>query len=505
MGKVLLTLLLACALFAGPLSAQKYDFNPGCQQAWNSVIMFRFDEARQLIRKEQAFDPGNLMPVYIENYIDFLTLFTGEEKAWFDQVRNNKEIRLDKLSKGDKSSPMYRFCLADVYMQWAFSRLKFREYTAAGLELRKANELLRENHALFPDFLPDQLGLGTMHAISGLIPENYRWLANMIGFEGDLDQGQGEMKKVLDYSGGDPFIRSLKIPACLFAAMINATLRNDRNAALAIVSRFNSDPDLLPYSDSPLVLYAKSTIYLKTGHSDQVLTVLSGRSLPKGTFRLCFLDYLEGLARLNHLDPAAANSFKSFISGFRGGNYIKSSWQKIAWASLIRGDTTSYRTYIRMALTQGNGDVDEDKQAFIEAENGIIPNVTLLKARLLTDGGFYTRALEVLLHQSLKHYIRDRQELAEYNYRLGRIYQATDQEAKALSHYALAVQNGKELPQYFAGGAALQMGIIHEQHRRFGQADSCFRLCLSLSFKEYKTSLSQKARAGLNRVKKRTR
>jgi hypothetical protein len=497
-------LILAGALiFSTPHGySQKYDFNPACEKAWQAVMMLQFSEARAILDREELLDPTNMLPCYIGNYIDFLILFTGEDRTRFEDLKAGKIKTLDKLENGDRSSPYYRFCIAETYIQWAFTRLKFREYASAGIELARANELLRENHALHPDFLPDLLGLGIMHSLNGVIPENYKWLGNLIGLEGDLEQGVKELERIAGYAGPDPFTRSLKAPACIFAALIDASLRADKSAALSMIRRFDTDPGLLEYASSPLVIYAKSSIYLKSGQNEKALEILSGFTGLKGGYHMSFLDYLNGMALLNNLDPSASTSFRTFLSEFKGVNYIKSAWQKIAWASLVAGDTLSYRNNIGMALTQGNREVDEDKQAYYEATSGRIPSIPLLKARLLYDGGYYSRALDVLLNQSLKEYIHDNTELAEYHYRLGRIYQSMRQDGRALQNYSLAVQQGRGLPQYFAAGASLQMGIIHEQNRRFVQADSCFRITLSLDYREYRTSLNQKAKAGINRVKK---
>ena len=35
-------------------------------------------------------NPKNLIPYYLENYIDFLTLVISEEKSRFDVLKNNK-------------------------------------------------------------------------------------------------------------------------------------------------------------------------------------------------------------------------------------------------------------------------------------------------------------------------------------------------------------------------------------------------------------------------------
>jgi tetratricopeptide (TPR) repeat protein len=491
----------ALALFTLQGFGQRYEFTPACEKAYRSVLLFRFAEAGAILEKEKAANPGNLFPVYIENYIDFLILFTGEDKGYFDLVKSRTEKRLSLLAKGDKSSPYYRFCLADINIQWALARVKFREFTAAGLGLKRANDLIRENQALHPGFVPGQLGLGIMHALSGVVPENYRWLANLVGFEGDIEQGVAEMTRVVNYRGNDRFTLSLRVPACIITALIQATLRNDPVAALDMIGRFEQDPDLVIYNVSPLVIYARTSICLKTGRNEKALAALESRRDGPDVHDLSFLDYMTGVALLNNLDPGASVSFGTFLSEFTGGNYIKSALQKIAWTSLVSGDTSGYHKYIRRALTEGTREVDEDKQAYAEASSGVVPNVPLLRARLLSDGGYYNRALDLLLNRSLKEYIRNKRDLAEYYYRLGRIYQALDQDARAVHNYRLAVLNGKNLPAYYAAGAALQMGIIHERNKAFPSADSCFRLCLSLDYEEYKTSLSQKARAGLNRVR----
>jgi tetratricopeptide (TPR) repeat protein len=152
--------------------------------------------------------------------------------------------------------------------------------------------------------------------------------------------------------------------------------------------------------------------------------------------------------------------------------------------------------------TIGHKDIDEDKQAYAEAKSGIMPVIPLLKARLLFDGGYYTQAMDILLNQKLGEYIKNKRDLAEYYYRLGRITHETGQAQKAIRYYTQAIASGRELPQYYAAGAALQLGLLYENQKRYTEADSCFKLCMSLDYTEYKTSLNQKAKAGVNRLKK---
>jgi tetratricopeptide (TPR) repeat protein len=145
--------------------------------------------------------------------------------------------------------------------------------------------------------------------------------------------------------------------------------------------------------------------------------------------------------------------------------------------------------------------VDEDKQADYEAENGVAPNMVLLRARLLFDGGYYNSALNELLNTPVKTAIKSKRDLVEYTYRLGRIYHESGNAAKAVENYQQTVARGKTEPFYYAAAAAYQMGLLYENKGAYSAADSAYQLCLSIRPREYKTSLHQKAKAGLNRLK----
>jgi tetratricopeptide (TPR) repeat protein len=146
---------------------------------------------------------------------------------------------------------------------------------------------------------------------------------------------------------------------------------------------------------------------------------------------------------------------------------------------------------------------EEDKQALREATSNQLPNVALLRARLLFDGGYYDRALHELLDRNLKKIIQSSKDIPEYHYRLGRIYQEKGEDEKALSYFDKAIGEGKRLPYYLAANAALQSGLIYEEKKDLANAEKYFRLCLEMDYPDYKTSIDLKARAGLQRLNKK--
>lgn len=494
-------LISAFLLSSGPIFSQ-YAFDNNCQETYRDILNFKFNEAVTLLELEENQHPDNLIPAFLENYIDFFKLFTGEDKLMFETLKRNKSLRIEYLEQGDRESPYYRFCIAGVTLQWAFVRLKFGEYTTAAIEIRRAYLLLKENQKRFPDFLPNRIGLGILHIIVGLVPEQYQWLANLAGLEGTISEGVSELKEVLDYSGGDPVFALFKPEACFYLAFVDANILNKKEDALSLIQRFDGDTILRSYGESPLIIYAKASIYMKNGKNGEVIALLKNYHIPSNTYPFIFLSYLEGLARLNNLDPSAGKYLKRFVNEFTGINYIKSGYQKLAWVYLLQGDTMMYLKEIEKAGTRGNSIVDEDKQAHSEYNVGIIPAVPLLKARLLFDGGNYHEALKVLLNTPLESYMRRRKDLTEYTYRLGRIYHATGNLTKAIQYYSETIDNGKNLPHYFAASAALNLGWIYEERGNYIAADSNFRFCASMIYDEYENSLRQKAKAGLSRLRK---
>jgi tetratricopeptide (TPR) repeat protein len=491
----------AFLLFMPRLQSQ-YKFDANCQLAYEATLSLRFSEARKLIAVEKKADPDNLISLYLENYIDFLTLTIGEERKIYDQLKEKKGERVKALENGREDSPFYNFCLGEVHLQWAVIRLKFGDYTAAAIEIHKAHAYFLANEAAYPSFLINNIGMGVIHVMVSLVPDNYKWVGSLIGLNGSLEEGLSEIRQVAEYSGPDKITRIYKPQAAFFLAFLVLNLQKNRRDALPMLELFKNQMPDHEQLKGPLLIYVKATILMKNGFNDEALSVLHERASMSQTFSFCYLDYLEGMARLDKLDFIATVYFERFIAGFRGRNYIRAAYQKLAWIELLRGDSVSYDQMIRQVLTHGSSVVDEDIQAGIEARNGITPNIILLRSRLLFDGGYYNLALNELLNNSVRSSVKSKRDLIEYTYRLGRIYHETGTFAKAIENYQQTVLRGKTEQYYYAASAAYQLGLLFENKGAYAKADSAYHVCLSIKSREYKTSLHQKAKAGLNRIKR---
>ena len=236
----------------------------------------------------------------------------------------------------------------------------------------------------------------------------------------------------------------------------------------------------------------------KTGKTELAIKILEERPQSSAYLPFEYLDFLYGKFKLYRLDNDADTYLLQFVNSFKGRHYIKEAYQKLAWHSLItHNDKAQYLRYMNLCQKRGYTLIDEDKQAQKEAKSGEIYDATLLKARLLYDGGYYKRANDLLVAQA-NVYINSAFE-GEYYYRLGRIKDALQDDAEAIKYYNLAILKSNP-KKYFACNSALNAGIIYEKNKQYKDATQYYNKCLKLNPEGYANSLHQKAKTGLERV-----
>jgi tetratricopeptide (TPR) repeat protein len=445
-----------------------------------------------LLQQEQKKNTNNLIPVYLENYIDFLTVYTSDSREAYNKLHGNKDLRMELLKQGDNNSPWYLFTAAEINMQWATMSIRFGDYLTAIMEIRKAYKFLEENKERFPDFRANKKSLGVLYALLGSVPDKYKWGVSLLGMEGSVQQGLKDLNDLIAYGKQNDYI-FMEETITLYAFLL-FHLQNDSEKAWEVLKANN-----FPAKDNLMNVFTCAHIGVYGKHTDEALQLLEAK--PNGADYADFplVTYLHGLAKLHKLSADADSYFKKFIAENKGESHLKSSFQKIAWSYLLKGDTVNYRSFIAKAGKKGTHAVEADKQAQKEFESGAVPNVNLLRARLLFDGGYYQKATDEMAKLNEKNFQLP-EESTEYFYRLGRIYHEWNKPDSALLYYEKAIEKGKALPRYFAANAALASAQIYEQKGNKEKAISFYQLCLSFEEHEYKNGIDQKAKAALNRL-----
>ncbi len=474
-----------------------YAFNSNCLNAYRFIFDFKFEQAQQLINAEKKTNPDNGIAWYLEHYLLFLKSFISEEANDFIALKNHRDAAFDFLDKAAKNSPYHLYCKAEINLQTAFVKIKFKEYITGALEIRRAFKDLEENQRQYPDFAPNHKGLGIMHAFIGAVPTNYNWLLKLAGMHGTIQQGLFELEQL--YKATSPPLSPyyfLNKEAQLVWLFSKQHLEKNNKEVLRIL-------EAMPAPANAVEVFFAANIYYNSARNDDVINVIGNLAHDNNGYKMYYLNFLKGLALLNKLDASARDEFTAYLKNFKGTSFVKASHQRLAWLCIINADTAGYKHHMLLCKTSGSDFNDEDKQALKEAADGIIPNTLLLKARLLFDGGYYPQALAMLAGKPIENFptLRDQ---VEVTYRLARIYDKTQRTAKAKELYTQTIDNGKNLTYYFAANSCLQLGLMYENENDKSNAEKYYRLCLSLRNHEYQNSIDQKAKAGLNRLGKNT-
>lgn len=466
------------------------------QNAYTAIIDLQFEKGQSYIELEKKQNPYNGLILLNENYKDFLELIIGEDKQFFEKISANKNKRLSAIEKCDKNSPYYLYAKAEINLQWAFARLKFQEYFLAAYEIQKAYFLLEENQKKFPNFHLNKKGMGFLHCLIGSIPENYKWIVSAIGINGGIDKGLNELRELLLLTEKDENYKIYNTELLFLISFLEMNLTIDK-------SQFQKTLDAIgeKHQQHILLTFASARLSSKLGKNDLTLQILKNRQKKLGQFEFAYLDYLLAMSELYELQPSAKKNFLSFIQNFKGQNYIKSAYQKLAWIAYLDNDSILKDVYFEKVKQNGNTYLDEDKQAQRQAESRMISHPILLRSRLFYDGGYYKKTLKELESVESPDLFFNTENIIEYWYRMGRVFQKMKKlQKETILFFEKAITVGINSNSYYAPMSCLQIAIEYEKNGESKKAKSYYNKCLSMKNFDYQRGIHQKAKAGLERV-----
>lgn len=472
-----------------------FDMNKNMRDSYSYLIDLDFDKSRKLLEKEKEINMNNGIIHLYENYIDFLTLLIGEDKILFEELSKSKSSRIRSIKSNDKSSPFYLYIQAEINLQWAFTRLKFKEYINAIYEIQKAYFLLKKNQELFPEFALNRKGLGVLYCLIGSIPSEYQWTVELVGMKGGVEQGISEINRFLTITEINSEYQKFNIEALFLLSFLHMNITHDRDSYEMLLDKIATR-----YKKNDLLAFASARLASKLGKNDLVIEILSNRSPTDNRYPMYYLDYLLGMSKLYNLDYISSSvHFKYFLENFSGLNYVKSAYHKLALISFLLNDDKKMQEYLQLVLINGETIIDEDRKADSDIKNDITFYSNLLKAQFLYDGGYYSDALIELgdIQDSL-----DFEYCTEYWYRKGRIFQALNRDQnKVIDFFYKSYKAGRGTSTYFSPMSALQIGVENEKKGNFLKAIEFYNICLEMSGFDYERGIHQQAKNAVHRLK----
>jgi len=478
-------------LFFSQMTFASFDMNKKIERSYFYILNLEFEKANILLDKELLKESSNGLVTLYKNYIDFLTIIITEDYDYFKSHQHFKKERLKILEKHDQESPYYLYSKAEIYLQWAFSRLKFQQYSTAIYELITAYKLLEDNKKKFPEFTLNNKSLGVIHTILGAIPDKFHWLLNIAGLKGSISLGINELNTVLNDNEFDMYEQE----TLFLISFLQMNLGNNDSLCLTYLKRIGDR-----YQENVLLAFAAARLSNHLGRNDYCIEVLNNNN-NDSRINFSYFHYLKGMSYLYKLNYNRAKlEFNKFLSEFKGKNYIKSTYHKLAWIAYLENDDDIKSKFFNSTITSGHNFIDEDKVAFIEATKRYVSPKVLLKSRLLYDGGYYNLALDEIMGVETNYFSSNLDKM-EYYYRLSRIQSKLNYSNEIIiaNYHKVLTLNTKD-ENYYAPMSALQIALIYEQADDLKNAEIFFKKCLAMTGFDYERGIHQKAKAGLERI-----
>lgn len=473
------------------LAAQStYDFNANSKEAYEAIIALNFKQGQELINKEKRENPDNLIPYFLENYMDVLPILFNGEQQLFSERKSALQERIDLLKKGDSNSPWHLYTQAAVYFQWAAAYIRMNERTRGALHFRRFHNLAKKNQETFPGFTPNEVLLGVEEALIGTLPSTYQWLANVLGFKGDLKNGISTVKKIALKNQNTIFQEE----AFYFYCYLDFYLGKNREYVWMQVKKRNKD---LPHNH--LFTYIVANMALDDQKADDAIRVLQARKKDTNYMPLHFFDYQLSLAYIHKIDSRAVSNMERFMRNYKGDVFLKNAYQKLSLYYYAIGANEKARSLKNSISKIGSNLIDADKQANRFAEQTSFPNRNLIRVRLKNEGGFTMDALNEI-SQINPNSLKKEEELLEYYFRFAHIYEQLENNQAALLFYERCIKAGKNSKEQFPARSALHIAEIYENAKKYSLAKKYYELCLSMKNHDFQSNIDQKAKSGLHRL-----
>lgn len=468
-----------------------FVISPNLQEAQKHIASLRLEKGKAFVDAERKANKFNQAVYLFDNYIDFYQNICLQKKSDFEAYEKAKSGRINAFKKLDASNPYKLFGQAEIYIQSAFLKGMNEEYIGAAWDFKSCYQLLMENQKLFPSFIANKKDIGMLKAILGTIPDSYRWVVSIAGMKADLNEGVALLKEYIETADDNEILMERK-NAQYFYTAFNLNFSKNKPEAWKIANKYTSD-----YKTNLLSACIRAFAAKGTDNNEACVNALNERPTGNDYVGFPYLEMMHGSALLQRLDLSAMNHIKKFIASNKDPKDNKEAYLKLSWCAWLKNDTVNYQLYRNISLNISNK--GEKNVLASSGGNGFYPEKTLLKVRLLFDGGNFAQALQMMEEKPIATFLNEREKV-EYTYRLGRIYHETNKLSKAIEFYDLTIKRNFKENEYLAANACLQLGFIYQKLKYNQLAKTFFNKVFEYKNYDYKNYLQQQAKAAIAKL-----
>lgn len=453
------------------------NWSPEQVNAHQLIVQYRLAEADTLLSAMAASPPK----AYLSNLRDFMELVYNENEAHYQQYLKSIPERRSWIQSLPDKSPERAFYLADLALQEALFKIRFGDYLSGLYVLLQANSQITEIQERNDQILPFLKPAGVINILVGLTPPKYDWAVRLIGLQGDVETGKQQLSSLA--SSTSPLSSEALI---LLGYFYTYPLQMPDKAVKCFSLALAAQPG------NVLAAFMLATSLSKAHKGEAALEAMDAQPTQAWSeFPQAY--YLMGTLRLQKGDYAQARQFlDQFMRTYAGNTFKKDAATKIAMSYFLEGEIEKGEIWKQDALVTGGTSSEPDKNAAVMLVEISEYPPQLLRARLLTDGGYWNEAGQQLMATGDPGQLGDRW-ACEYHYRMARLYQLQEQQEPAVASYTEALKLADTKGWYIGANSALQAGLILKARGNNIGAVELFKKAKAFGDHPYKASIDMQA------------
>lgn len=415
---------------------------------------------------------------YVYELSHVLEIIAEEDDKLFLAYEEQFETIAASWKKKRENEPY----LAELYVLWAFAKLKMKQEFQAAMLIRKAYHIVTdEQHS---KNLKAQKTKGLLYIMLGAVPEKYNWLLRVFSTQGNTTEGIQLLKSLYQAEHNQAW------ESGLWLALAQGYLLQEPQLGLTL-----ADSLIQQKPNRSIAKLLAASLALKANQAEITLNYMDDLQTNQNVTPLFY--YLAGEANLcKGNDVEAAAWFIRFNQQYKGTNLVKDAYFKTGLTYWLLNQNSIAKRYFTLASQNGVAHTEADKYAEKALATILESDKTLWRIRLFTDGGYFAKAKELVESKNESDFTSLKNQV-EFYYRKARLFDKMKDTASAEKFYLQTIAKARKNHWYFAPNACLQMGYQYKSMNENEKACRWFNQALSYDKHEYKNSIDSKAKAAL--------
>lgn len=464
-----------------------YDVNDNCKNAWMLLMDLKIEEAKEILELEIQSNPENYYAYYLDQTCDAYALIINSNNRDYEAFVENYEQRRLIMDDNAMDSPYYLACLSEMQLQVGIFNI-LKGSTLSGL--RKAYSSYKNtynNLEQYPEFNQSLKLDGFFNVAISNVPPFVRWAVSFFGVSADPVYG---FKVLNDNYESQNNIKGINAESALYIIL---TAKINKTPELVYDFTHSLDSNI---SETFIHTYFRANVAYRTGKNEEALKILQGIDIQEYKYADIIYSYLMGKILLRKLDDNAEFYLSRYLTNLEKKEYVKEMNYNLAIFNLINNNRLEYLNYCEIVRDKGKDVNERDREALYDASLDYIPDVNLVKSRLLLDGGYFDE-----FKVAIGSFEENRNELLpyelEYLFLKARFNTKNANMELAIYQFKKVIELGEDEDYFFASEAALRLGNIYKELRQIDLAREYYEKSVKLYKRDYYEYIEDKAMKGL--------